>query len=192
MWDKWEQHSPLVHRTLITYFSCPCHPFCMSDRDMTHYMCGMTHWNLNTWHDAFKCETWRIDMFDMTHSYVPHDSFIWCDMTHSYLAHASSMRATLFLSLSPIKCEWNDSLLCVIQFIRITCGTQNTYDWSYVCEFPSSVCYWHYHLCVSEPLTIFKGWHLRAFNTPANHKALLPKSCRRKATNIQNRKSFAK
>jgi len=33
-------------------------------------------------HDSFICETWLIHMWDMTHSYVRHVSFIW-DVTHS-------------------------------------------------------------------------------------------------------------
>jgi len=36
-------------------------------------MCDMTH--SNVWHDSFKCATWLIQMCDMTHSNVWHDAF---------------------------------------------------------------------------------------------------------------------
>ena len=55
-------------------------------------LCDMTH--AYVWHDSFICVTWLMHTCDMTHSYVWHDSFIcvtWlmhtCDMTHSYVWH---------------------------------------------------------------------------------------------------------
>jgi len=53
-------------------------------------MCDMTHWYV--WHDSLIRVTWLIDTCDMTHWYVWHDSLIcvtWlidmCDMTHWYV-----------------------------------------------------------------------------------------------------------
>ena len=44
------------------------------------FICDILH--SNVWRDSFICVTWRIQLCDMTHSYVWHDSSI-CDMTHS-------------------------------------------------------------------------------------------------------------
>ena len=57
---------------------------------VTHPMYDMSH--SYVWHDSFLCVTWLIHMYDMTHSYVWreawHDSFTrvtWEIMTHSYV-----------------------------------------------------------------------------------------------------------
>jgi len=66
--------------------------------------CIYVTWLIHIWdmthsyvgHDSFICGTWLIHMWDMTHSYVGHDSFIcetWlihmCDMTHPHVWHDS-------------------------------------------------------------------------------------------------------
>jgi len=67
-------------------------------------ICDMTH--LDVWHDSFICVTWLLHMCDMTHSLLdmsvsPH--MIWliqmCDMTHSDV--------------------WHDSFICVTWLIQM-------------------------------------------------------------------------
>ena len=55
----------------------------------------------DTWMHVFMCVTWRIHIYDMTHSYMWHDSFISAtrlihtrDMAHSYMRHDSFTRVT--------------------------------------------------------------------------------------------------
>jgi len=70
-------------------------------RDMTHRGHYVT-WRIHMWdmtcsyvrHDSCIRETWLMHTWDMTHAYVRHDSFIretWLihtwDMTHSYVRH---------------------------------------------------------------------------------------------------------
>jgi len=51
----------------------------------------MHTWDLThsyVWHDSFIHETLIIHMYDMTHSYVRHDSLLHtCDLTHSRVRH---------------------------------------------------------------------------------------------------------
>ena len=83
-------------------------------------MCDMSHWYV--WDDSFICVTWLIYMCDMTHWYVWHDSLVcvtWlidmCDMAHSYV--------------------WHDSLVCVTwPLISVTwlihmCDMTHSYAW---------------------------------------------------------------
>ena len=54
-----------------------------------YYMCDMTH--SHVWHDSFRCVTWRIHMWDMTHS---HDLWyicnVWCIRQASLLQNIVS------------------------------------------------------------------------------------------------------
>jgi len=62
------------------------------------------------WHDSWICVKWLIHMCDMTHSYVCHDSFIcvtWlihmCDMTHSHVWHVSFTYVTWLIHVVKIR-----------------------------------------------------------------------------------------
>jgi len=75
---------------------------------------------------SFTCETWLIHMWDMTHSYVRHDSFIcatWlihmCDMTHSYVRHDSFICATWLIYMS----DTTHSYTCIYIFVFV-CAPQ--------------------------------------------------------------------
>jgi len=48
-------------------------------------MCDMTHWYVR--HDSLICATWLIDMCDMTHWYVRHDSLYDSLICATWLAH---------------------------------------------------------------------------------------------------------
>jgi len=49
------------------------------------HMWEMTH--SYVWHDSCICETWLIHMCDMTHAYVRHDVFIYVTRVHSRVCH---------------------------------------------------------------------------------------------------------
>ena len=85
---------------------------------------GMTHFYV--WHDSYIGVTWNIHMWDMMHSYVRHDAFMWfhiCDMTHWYVWHHSFECVACYIHMCNMThsyvlatsfCVWHDS------FIRVT------------------------------------------------------------------------
>jgi len=82
------------------------------------HMWDMTH--SYVWHDSFICAIRLIHMCDMTHSYVWHDSLIcmtWlihmCDTTHSYVWHDSFTRVTWLIHM----CDMTHSYVCDIEFV---------------------------------------------------------------------------
>jgi len=100
------QKSPIINGSFATndlqleafyWSSPPCN--CVGFMNFTCVtwliqMCDMTH--SDVWHDSFRCVTWLIQMCDMMFGDVCHDSFIcmnWfiymCDMTHLYVWHVS-------------------------------------------------------------------------------------------------------
>jgi len=114
--------------------------------------CGMT------------CVTWLVQMCDMTHSYLRHDSSIgltlicvsslihMCDMTHSYARHDSCICATWLCDMMTHSYVWHeDSFVCVTRhdsFICVTwlihmCVVTYPYVWrdSFICAT------WLMHMC---------------------------------------------
>jgi len=83
--------------------------------------------------DAFKCATWRLDMCDMTNSFVWHDEFIcvtWrihlCDMTHSMCIHMCDM-THLYVWHNAFKCvTWRMHMCNVTQTRAIPAPHDNS------------------------------------------------------------------
>jgi len=104
-------------------------------------------WNMThsyVWHDSFICVTWLIHMCDMTHSYVWHDSFI-CGMRPVHVWNVK------------LSCLHHDKLTCVtwliICVVRVDITT-NSFVWhdsSYVSSVSTSrqthMCDMTLHMC---------------------------------------------
>ena len=76
-------------------------------------------------------------MFDMTHSYVCHDSFTrvtrliqMCDMTHSFMWHDSFKCVTWLIQMCDMTHSnvWHDSFICVTWLIQM-CDMTHSYVW---------------------------------------------------------------
>jgi len=79
-----------------------------------HTMCVLTRWYV--WHDPLRCVTWFVDMRDVTHWGLWHDSSM-CDLTHWGVWHDSSYQAGL-QGTGAAACVWREyvwrySLRCV-------------------------------------------------------------------------------
>jgi len=92
-WCLHESHDSFICETWLSRWRKRCwHHVCVT------WLIDMTHWNVR--HGSLKCETWLIHIYmcDMTHSY----SYVWLDLvicvtwltdtwdlTHSYVRHDS-------------------------------------------------------------------------------------------------------
>jgi len=118
-----------------------------------HYSCiylfDMTH--SYVWHDSFICVTWLIHMCDMTHSLV---RLMWsihtCDMTHSFICVTWLMHSFVWW-LDPIirvtwlihMCDMIDLYVWHVSFIHLFIRSINTCDMTH-----SFICVtWLIHMC---------------------------------------------
>jgi len=114
----------------------------------------MTHLQLNSvnvTYDVIKWVIWLIYNYDMTHSYVWHDSFTYMtwliyiyDMTHSHVWHDSSLIMwdvtkanvwhVLLASWLCAQAVWHDSFILVTWLIHM-CDMTPSYEWhaSFIC-----------------------------------------------------------
>ena len=85
-------------------------------------------WLVHMSHESFICETWRIHIRDVTHSYVRHDSCIcatWLvhmwDMTHSYVRHDSFICETRLIHMWDMTHAYvtHDSFICETWLIHM-------------------------------------------------------------------------
>jgi len=104
------------------------------------HMGGITQ-SYGTWHSSSPLSvTWPIQVWDMTHSYVWHDSFICVTWPiHRFVRP--------WQSSSPLCVTWLIHICDVTLFVRLTCVMTHSYTWCVPWHSTSPLCVtWHIHM----------------------------------------------
>jgi len=168
----WHAQHLFIHNS-TTHLCDTCATVCATT--LIYTWCHNTYSNVTYVHQRWFISDTRIQMCDMTHSHVRHDSFIcvtwlihmlwhdsficatWlihkCDMTHSYVRHDSFICVTWLILMCDMTHPhvWHDSFICTTWLIqKCDMSRWNVWHGLFICVT------WLIHVC---DMTHSYAWH---------------------------------